>query len=626
MCYEDGRRIGNGEAVHGDRILIRHRDDADPDWWHRAMLEATMKVTPPSHWIEEEEEEDADPELTQADCLSSSCWLGQHEETAQPDVDTDQVQEVSNLVEKSDSLGKSEEQQFIVDKDCTVTDDLLTQLTTLKSCCSETKSALVTWSNQTKQMFFNPDHASEELSAQIHKHWGIPKKVYWLQINGVHESQVRDWPSESSIAIKVRGLGAGKVGWITIHINDEECTTKTSKTFEEMFEDRDIEVMSEVIVLPNDKCVSISERIGDHLNPGSDVEIFWDIGSGSPEEEDEDEEPYKNCANLTYVENDEQYDMIVGADQSLREWADNNDVPWAVFRTVLNEEIDPNTMIRELMDEDRNVYVRILNEEELEKEKEDEELERLYQDDQEDWKTPEDDVEDSVHFTDDKNSGSSTPNRKKDGPRPHFDWSQSEYHSDVDVDVCSPCDPSDLGVQESPIGGVNSETSHPQSDSLLITPLFSQSQSNKKSVVQSQSPAINEGSLSTQIKTEFRTRTQSLTSSKSQTPTQTRSKRPQATQSMGYWMGNYAAMMDLDARMNAWYDQSTPLSRNTCLAISSLLNPIWMTGRCYATVLVSTQNQMEMLLVELIADDGSTKMDFQFWVKIDKALRESCVT
>jgi hypothetical protein len=48
LCYENGKRIEDGGTVsHGDRVLIRHRDEADPGRWHRAMSEATMKVTPP---------------------------------------------------------------------------------------------------------------------------------------------------------------------------------------------------------------------------------------------------------------------------------------------------------------------------------------------------------------------------------------------------------------------------------------------------------------------------------------------------------------------------------------------------------------------------------------------------
>jgi hypothetical protein len=47
---------------------------------------------------------------------------------------------------------------------------------------------------QTKQIFFHPERALDEISWQIKKHWSIPRKVYWLQINGGHESQIIDWP------------------------------------------------------------------------------------------------------------------------------------------------------------------------------------------------------------------------------------------------------------------------------------------------------------------------------------------------------------------------------------------------------------------------------------------------
>jgi hypothetical protein len=40
-------------------------------------------------------------------------------------------------------------------------------------------------------------------------YWSISRKIYWLQINGRHESQIQEWLKESSIAIKIRGLGGG---------------------------------------------------------------------------------------------------------------------------------------------------------------------------------------------------------------------------------------------------------------------------------------------------------------------------------------------------------------------------------------------------------------------------------
>jgi hypothetical protein len=157
LCYENGKMIGNEEAVsHEDRISIRHRDEADPEWWHRAMKEATMKVAPPSHWIEDADEEEDDCD----------------------EKDINQVEA-----------------------------ELRDQVSILKSHCAETKSGLVTWNGQTKQMFFDPFRAVDDLSLQIKKHWGIPKNVYWMEINGAH-----DWPTESSVIIKVTAWKQGRDG------------------------------------------------------------------------------------------------------------------------------------------------------------------------------------------------------------------------------------------------------------------------------------------------------------------------------------------------------------------------------------------------------------------------------
>jgi hypothetical protein len=91
-----------------------------------------------------------------------------------------------------------------------IVSELRDRVSLLKRCHAEMKSALVTWNRQTKQMFSHPSRAIEELTRQIKNHWSIPRKIYWLQVTGKHESQIHDWPAESSVFIKVRGLGAGR--------------------------------------------------------------------------------------------------------------------------------------------------------------------------------------------------------------------------------------------------------------------------------------------------------------------------------------------------------------------------------------------------------------------------------
>jgi hypothetical protein len=57
---------------NGSRVLIRHRDEASPEWWHGSMSE--MKVeheaqfTPPVHWIEDEEDDCEEEAKSEARC------------------------------------------------------------------------------------------------------------------------------------------------------------------------------------------------------------------------------------------------------------------------------------------------------------------------------------------------------------------------------------------------------------------------------------------------------------------------------------------------------------------------------------------------------------------------------
>jgi hypothetical protein len=130
---------------HRDRVLIRHRDESDPDWWHRAMREMKkneeIQFPPLVHWREDQEGEEEDPELTQADCLSSS-RPDQHEEKAQLVDDKDRIMSTSSFVEsmkESDTRGK----QVGNDQDCTVLEDLRSQTATMKDSFPLTLQAII---------------------------------------------------------------------------------------------------------------------------------------------------------------------------------------------------------------------------------------------------------------------------------------------------------------------------------------------------------------------------------------------------------------------------------------------------------------------------------------------------
>jgi hypothetical protein len=139
-CHLDGKRIEAGTVLeHGDRVLIRHRDEADPEWWHRAMKESE-KATPvqpvaqiesgqPTVKTEEKEDKKEDPELAQpASCLPTS-KLDQHEAKAQVSGDKDQS---LSITEESDTRGK----QVGNDQDCTA--NLRSELLVLKASIPNT--------------------------------------------------------------------------------------------------------------------------------------------------------------------------------------------------------------------------------------------------------------------------------------------------------------------------------------------------------------------------------------------------------------------------------------------------------------------------------------------------------
>jgi hypothetical protein len=84
------------------------------------------------------------------------------------------------------------------------------QLRTLKSCEEDTKSAVISWGNQAVQMLFSPSQEISESDPTVKGHWGIQRSEYWISINWKHESIAQEWPKESSVVVKIKGLGAGK--------------------------------------------------------------------------------------------------------------------------------------------------------------------------------------------------------------------------------------------------------------------------------------------------------------------------------------------------------------------------------------------------------------------------------
>jgi hypothetical protein len=220
LCFMNGKRIEDDEPIeHGDRVLIGHRDEVEPDWWHPAMREMKerqdIKFIPPAHWLEDEEEDPAPkeekaPESAQpAFCLPSS-RLDQHEGKAQVDVGMETSEEESNARGKSDDSN-------IVTKDCTVVEDLHSQLSILRESIPDTRQAIITYQNHSVHMLFSPENAIADFKRKVKELWNIPTKMFYLLVNCVHESLARTWSSACSVSVKIRGLGAGPSAMTKVH-------------------------------------------------------------------------------------------------------------------------------------------------------------------------------------------------------------------------------------------------------------------------------------------------------------------------------------------------------------------------------------------------------------------------
>jgi hypothetical protein len=67
-------------------------------------------------------------------------------------------------------------------------------------------SAIITFGRQSRQIFLEAHNAIQRLVQKIKEIWNIPRKLYWLLVNGKHESLVTSWPRVSTIQIKIKGL------------------------------------------------------------------------------------------------------------------------------------------------------------------------------------------------------------------------------------------------------------------------------------------------------------------------------------------------------------------------------------------------------------------------------------
>jgi hypothetical protein len=191
--------------------------------------------------------------------------------------------------------------------------DLKTELVSLKESMKGMKSALISWGKHSKQIIFEETCAIGTVTRQIKRLWNIPRKIYWLQINGRHESQIQEWPKESSIVIKIRCLGAGEFGddagdddvfdpddWgggptgsgkkrtkqpkgmVRLNILGRTFKVSNRKTFQEVYERYFRKEDVDEVWLPSGKRVDAASKIRYFFPPSQDIRFIDEVENGDP--------------------------------------------------------------------------------------------------------------------------------------------------------------------------------------------------------------------------------------------------------------------------------------------------------------------------------------------------------
>jgi hypothetical protein len=147
----------------------------------------------------------------------------------------------------------------------------------LKNTVPDTCRAIITFEKRSAQILFSPKNALEDFRRKVKELWNIPRKLYYLTINGVHEAACRKArPGDNTIQVKIKGLlGGGKKGTVTIILEGEECRCWTTQTFEEVLKDRGIEIQNEFLMDEEEVPIEIGSKIGDTFKAGSTAHLTW---------------------------------------------------------------------------------------------------------------------------------------------------------------------------------------------------------------------------------------------------------------------------------------------------------------------------------------------------------------
>jgi hypothetical protein len=149
-----------------------------------------------------------DTENVQPECLASA-RLDQPAATAQ-------VCDISVVSPELDiSRGKS--------ASCTVSENLKAEVELLRNQSRDTLPAIISFGKHSVQMFFFPEQALDDFRRKVKELWNIPPKMYYLLINGKHESwSAQDWPAQSLVHVCLRGLLGGMKPRIKVHLKVDD--------------------------------------------------------------------------------------------------------------------------------------------------------------------------------------------------------------------------------------------------------------------------------------------------------------------------------------------------------------------------------------------------------------------
>jgi hypothetical protein len=311
-CHLDGTRIGEGEVIpHHAHIIIGLRDEVDPEWWHKATA---ISAVPPAHWLDDEEEsvpevahsaDLAPARLVQPGATVQTCGDKDTRDNQNEAKDIERGKLSSCTAELTNPTAGNRSFEHPVETGGTerpqeLDDNLRSELSTLRNSIPNTLQAIITFERQSVQMFFSPENALEDFRRKVKELWNIPKKSYYLLINGKYEASTpKFWPALSSVKVSIRGLLGGDRGYRHPEImyitmgNEESMACNRFLSFQDALANWNIECEAPRVVETHTGYVfSIHEEIAEYFDQDDEITLRWARDDElCPEEEDAQENP-----------------------------------------------------------------------------------------------------------------------------------------------------------------------------------------------------------------------------------------------------------------------------------------------------------------------------------------------